>query len=104
MSVTLSRYGTAIYGTDRYGQQNVAVDATGVSATGAVGIVSIEAIDTGTDVTVNVIGIKGTAALGFETVTTVVFDFDSVKDNYERRRTVYIHRRNTDLDRTVKVA
>lgn len=104
MSVTLARYGTAVYGTDRYGQQNVAVDATGVSATGAVGIVSIEAIDTGTNVTVNVIGIKGTAALGFETVTAVVFDFDSVKDNYERRRTVYIHRRNTDLDRTVKVA
>ena len=104
MSVTLSRYGTAVYGTDRYGQQNVAVDAIGVSATGAVGTVSIEAIDTGTNVTVNVIGINGTAALGFETVTTVVFDFDSVKDNYERRRTVYIHRRNTDLDRTVKVA
>ena len=104
MSVTLARYGTAVYGTDRYGQQNVAIDAIGVSATGAVGTVSIEAIDTGTNVTVNVIGIKGTAALGFETVTTVVFDFDSVKDNYERRRTVYIHRRNTDLDRTVKVA
>ena len=104
MSVTLARYGTAVYGTDRYGQQNVAFNISGVSATGAVGIVSIEAIDTGTNVTVNVIGIKGTAALGFETVTTVVFDFDSVKDNYERRRTVYIHRRNTDLDRTVKVS
>ena len=31
-------------------------------------------------------------------------DFNTVIDNYERRRTVYVHRRSTDSDRIVKVA
>jgi len=40
---------------------------------------------------------------GVKTATNV-FNFNTVKDNYERRRTVYVHRRSTDSDRIVKVA
>tara|TARA_R100001509_G_scaffold144374_1_gene100618 strand:- start:289 stop:603 length:315 start_codon:yes stop_codon:yes gene_type:complete len=104
MSVTLARYGTAVYGTDRYGQQNVAVDTTGVSATGAVGNVLTEAIDTGTSITVNVNGVRTIAKVGVPIISPVAFDFNTVKDNYERRRTVYVHRRSNNADRTVKVA
>tara|TARA_S200002703_G_scaffold87650_1_gene75585 strand:+ start:289 stop:609 length:321 start_codon:yes stop_codon:yes gene_type:complete len=102
--ITFARYGTAVFGTDRYNSQSVAVTLTGLSGTGAVGTVSIEAVDTGTDVTVNVNGVRTLAKVGTPIVSPVVFDFSTVKDNYERRRTVYVHRRSNNADRTVKVA
>ena len=102
--ITFARYGTAVFGTDRYNSQSVAVTLTGVSGTGAVGNVSIEAVDSGTDVTVNVNGVRTIARVGVPIILPVVFDFNTVKDNYERRRTVYVHRRSTDSDRIVKVA
>ena len=102
--ITFSRYGTAVFGTDRYNSQSVAVSLTGVSGTGAVGNVSIEAVDSGTDITVNVSGVKTIARVGVPIISPVVFDFSTVEDNYERRRTVYVHRRSNNADRTVKVA
>ena len=56
--ITFARYGTAVFGTDRYNSQSVAITLTGVSGTGAIGNVSIEAVDSGTDITVNVSGVK----------------------------------------------
>ena len=102
--ITFARYGTAVFGTDRYNSQSVAITLTGVSSTGAVGNVSIEAVDSGTDVTVNVNGVRTIARVGVPIILPVVFDFSTVKDNYERRRTVYVHRRSNNADRTVKVA
>ena len=102
--ITFARYGTAVFGTDRYNSQSVAITLTGVSSTGAVGNVSIEAVDSGTDVTVNVNGVRTIARVGVPIILPVVFDFNTVKDNYERRRTVYVHRRSNNADRTVKVA
>ena len=102
--ITFARYGTAVFGTDRYNSQSVAITLTGVSSTGAVGNVSIEAVDSGTDVTVNINGVKTIARVGVPIISPVAFDFNTVKDNYERRRTVYVHRRSNNADRTVKVA
>jgi|TARA_B100001093_G_scaffold153604_1_gene146353 hypothetical protein len=102
--ISFSRYGTAVFGTDRYNSQSVAITLTGVSSTGAVGNVSIEAVDTGTNVTVSVNGVRTLAKVGTPIVSPIVFDFSTVKDNYERRRTAYVHRRSNNADRTVKVA
>ena len=102
--ISFSRYGTAVFGTDRYNSQSVAITLTGVSSTGAVGNVSIEAVDTGTNVTVNVNGVRTITRVGVPIISPIVFDFSTVKDNYERRRTVYVHRRSNNADRTVKVA
>ena len=99
--ITFARYGTAVFGTDRYNSQSVALTLTGVSGTGAVGNVSIEAVDTGT---VNINSVRTIARVGVPIISPVVFDFSTVKDNYERRRTVYVHRRSNNADRTVKVA
>ena len=102
--ITFARYGTAVFGTDRYNSQSIAITLTGVSGTGAIGNVSIEAVDSGTDITVKVSGVKTIARDGVPIISPVVFDFSTVKDNYERRRTVYVHRRSNNADRTVKVA
>ena len=102
--ISFSRYGTAVFGTDRYNSQSIAITLTGVSSTGAVGNVSIEAVDTGTSVTVNVNDVRTIARVGVPIILPVVFDFNTVKNNYERRRTVYVHRRSNNADRTVKVA
>ena len=71
-------YGVAVYGTSKYsisGQITVIPD--GVQATGSLGSVNI---------------------------TATQFDYTTVANNYERRRTVFVHRRTTASDRTVKVA
>jgi|TARA_R110000850_G_scaffold176798_1_gene302735 hypothetical protein len=49
-------------------------------------------------------GVKATSSLGEESITATQFDYTAVADNYERRRTVHVHRSTTSSDRTVKVA
>jgi len=49
-------------------------------------------------------GVKATSSLGEESITAIQFDYTAVADNYERRRTVHVHRSTTSSDRTVKVA
>ena len=49
-------------------------------------------------------GVKATSVLGEESITAIQFDYTAVADNYERRRTVHVHRSTTSSDRTVKVA
>tara|TARA_R110000824_G_scaffold274663_1_gene463385 strand:- start:208 stop:462 length:255 start_codon:yes stop_codon:yes gene_type:complete len=49
-------------------------------------------------------GVKVTSVLGEESITAIQFDYTAVADNYERRRTVHVHRSTTSSDRTVKVA
>jgi len=97
-------YGTGVYGTDKYGvsQLNLTMFPDGVSGTGQVGTVTIEL--EGAPVKITATGVAATGAVGIPTITANVFDFTTVKNNYERRRTVYVHRRSNDLDRTVKVA
>ena len=102
--VTLVSYGTAVYGRDMYGGQLVTPPATGVKTTVSVGTVSVFAVDTGTNVSPSVNGNKTTVSLGTVSITAVQFDFESVKNNYERTRTVYVHRVANSSDRTVKVA
>ena len=104
--VTLESYGTAIYGTTRYGQQNVTfpVNSASIFTTVSLGTVSISAVDAGQDLDITFTGVKTTVALGIPNITTAQFDFEAVKNNYERTRTVYVHRLTTASDRTVKVA
>ena len=105
-SKTGAFYGIGVFGTDRYGvaSNNLTMFPDGVSGTGQIGSVSINAEEVGIPKIVNVNGTQGTTGLGSISLTTNVFDFSTVKDNYERRRTVYVHRRSTDSDRIVKVA
>ena len=71
-------YGVAVYGTSVYGIINSrTIIPDGVQATGSLGSVNI---------------------------TATQFDYTTVANNYERRRTVFVHRRTTASDRTVKVA
>ena len=103
-SGTGALYGTGVYGTDQYGvsQLNLTMFPDGVSGTGQVGTVTIEL--EGAPIIVTSTGVAATGVIGTPTVNANIFDFATVKDKYERRRTVYVHRRSTDLDRTVKVA
>lgn len=102
--VTFIEYGTAVYGRDMYGGQLVTLPTTGVKTTLNVGTVSVSVVDIGTDVSPSVNGNKTTVNLGTVSITAVQFDFESVKNNYERTRTVYVHRVTNSSDRTVKVA
>ena len=104
MSTTFARYGTAKYGTDRYGQQNVTVDAVDVSGTSRLGIPSVEIVEIGTSVNKKVNGVAGVGVAQHVNINATVFDFNSVKDNYERRRTVFVNRKSTASERIVKVA
>jgi len=99
-------YGTGVFGTDRYGvaSNNLTMFPDGVSGTGQVGSPNTTTEAIGVPKVVNVNGTQGTTGLGSISLTTNVFNFNTVKDNYERRRTVYVHRRSTDSDRIVKVA
>ena len=99
-------YGTGVFGTDRYGvaSNNLTMFPDGVSGTGQIGSLNITTEAVGIAKIVNVNGTQGTTGLGSISLTTNVFDFNTVKDNYERRRTVYVHRRSNNADRTVKVA
>ena len=49
-------------------------------------------------------GVQATGSLGSVNITATEFDYTTVANNYERRRTVFVHRRTTASDRTVKVA
>lgn len=49
-------------------------------------------------------GVKTTSLLGEESITALQFDYTAVANNYERRRTVHVHRSTTSSDRTIKVA
>lgn len=71
-------YGVAVYGTSIYGTINSR--------------------------TIIPDGVKATSSLGEESITATQFDYTAVADNYERRRTVHVHRSTTSSDRTVKVA
>lgn len=71
-------YGVAVYGTSKY------------SVTGQLKIIPY--------------GVEATSSLGEESITATQFDYTAVADNYERRRTVHVHRSTTSSDRTVKVA
>ena len=105
-SGTGALYGTGVYGTDQYGvsQLNLTMFPDGASGTGQVGSVTVSVVVTGVPIIVTSNGVSATGAVGTSTITANVFDFATVKNNYERRRTVYVHRRSNNLDRTVKVA
>ena len=104
--VTLAKYGTARYGISYYAQESISFPITGTSifTTVSLGTVSTSAVDAGQDLDITFTGVKTTVALGIPNITTAQFDFEAVKDNYERTRTVYVHRLTTASDRTVKVA
>jgi hypothetical protein len=56
-----------------------------ISATGVVGTLRLKT-------TAGLSGIEGTLALGTLTTTAVVFDFNAVRELYDRRRTINIDR------------
>ena len=58
---------------------------TGVEATGSVGNVTANIVE-------KLEKAVGTGEIGEPTITAVVFDFQAVKNQYSRRRTVYIPR------------
>ena len=98
---------TGVAGTGAAGDvsPNVAAGLTGVEATGQVGSLTsdvVEEIDsisaTGAvgAITVNIVdfieGTSGTSALGAITTTAVVFDFEAIKEQYGRKRVVYVEK------------
>jgi hypothetical protein len=98
---------TGVAGTGAAGDvnPNVAAGLTGVEATGQVGslnggvdeeIDSVAATGAVGAITVNVVdflaGTAGTSALGTVTTTAVVFDFDAIKEQYGRKRVVYVEK------------
>ena len=98
---------TGVAGTGAAGDisPNVGAGLTGVEATGTIASVGVgisEALDSvpatasvGT-ITVNVTdiiaGTAGTSALGTITTTAVVFDFEAIKEQYGRKRVVYVEK------------
>lgn len=64
---------------------DVSLDGKGVSGTGAVDTVTLDC-----KAVVIPTGVQGTFTVGDETINAVQFDYESIKDDYSRQRTVYI--------------
>jgi hypothetical protein len=64
---------------------DVSLDGKGVSGTGAVDTVTLDC-----QAVVVPTGVQGTFTVGDETIDAVQFDYESIKDDYSRQRTVYI--------------
>lgn len=71
---------------------------TGVQATGAVNDVT-----TAENARPTFDGVQAIGFVGTPTVTVTVFDYNAVKELYAPKRTVFVGRRTTSLDRTVVV-
>lgn len=99
-------YGLGVFGTDNYGSAAVTINVIPGGSEGVLelGFVEVSTVELGVDKVVNVNGVEGQLNIGTISVTANVFDFSAVANNFERRRTVHIHRLTTGLDRTVKVA
>ena len=88
---------TGVAGTTALGSptvQNVLeIPVTGVAGTGAVGTVTTDC-----QAVVVPTGVQGTFTIGNETINAVQFDYESIKENYSRARTVYLasHSSNTN--------
>jgi hypothetical protein len=84
------------------GTVNVTADSvfivTGVQATGAANDVTIAE-----NARPTFDGVQATGFIGTTVVTVTVFNYEAVKDQYAPQRTVYVDRRSTSLDRTVRV-
>ena len=99
-------YGVGVFGTDRYGNAstNVSLKPDGVVSSVKSNFVSINIVLIGETISVNVQGTVSNLKTGSISITANVFDFNTVKNNYERRRTVFVNRRSTASERIVKVA
>jgi hypothetical protein len=85
------------------GALNIIGDAlfniAGVSSIASIGIVDVTG-DANAVVSLN----AATANIGIVTVTTTSFNFEAVKELYDRVRTVYVERGTTSAERTVFVS
>jgi len=76
---------------------NISLAGKGVSATTANNTVTLDC-----KAVVLPVGVQGTFTVGDETINTVQFDYESIKENYSRDRTAYIGEYST-LGNTVYV-
>jgi hypothetical protein len=69
----------------------VIIDAEAVfSITGVIGTTAFNTVTTDCQAVVIPTGVQGTFTVGDETIDAVQFDYESIKDDYSRQRTVYI--------------
>ncbi len=69
----------------------VIIDAEAVfSITGVIGTTAFNTVTTDCQAVVIPTGVQGTFTVGDETINAVQFDYESIKDDYSRQRTVYI--------------
>lgn len=101
-TLTGAIYGTGVYGVALYDTvyTNVTIIVDGAEATGAVGSVAILGNVT---TLVPVTGVSCKGFIGTPSVTTTQFNYNAVREQYGRTRTVYVRRRTTPQDRTVYV-
>ena len=100
-------YGTGAYGSASYGVVNggVILDSLTLTSTAnslfettveiTPGIEATTSLGTLTFITENIISVGsvvGTLSVGSPTSSGVIFDYEAVKEEYDRRRTVYINR------------
>ena len=99
-----ARFGAGRYSVSAYGAEDISRTLTGVSATGSVNTVEekpTEVLDsvsaTGSvqalaqvKVSEALASAPATGTIGTVGTTAVVFDFQAVREQYSRRRTVYI--------------
>ena len=99
-------YGVGKYNTDRYGVSatNISVKPDGVVSLVKNNFVSISINVIGATIPITFNGVVSNLKTGRISITANIFNFDSVRNNYERRRTVFINRRSTASEKIVKVA
>ena len=99
-------YGVGVFGTDRYGNAstNVSLKPDGVVSLVKNNFVSISINVIGATIPITFNGVVSNLKTGRISITANIFNFDSVRNNYERRRTVFINRRSTASEKIVKVA
>ena len=69
----------------------VIIDAEAVfSITGVIGTTAFNTVTLDCKAVVVPTGVQGTFTVGNETIDTVQFDYEAIKDNYSRQRTVYV--------------
>ena len=99
-------YGIGVFGTDRYGVSatNISLKPDGVVSLVKNNFVSISINVIGATIPITFNGVVSNLKTGRVSITANIFNFDSVRNNYERRRTVFINRRSTASEKIVKVA
>lgn len=101
-TLTGALYGTGVYGVALYDTvyTNVRIFVDGVEGTGEAGSVFVAGVDTIIPIT----GVSCAGFIGAPIILATQFNYNAVREQYGRTRTVYVRRKTTSQDRTIYIS